>query len=98
MTNLKRTRWLLVALAIVGLSLGVPVVSAHGDQTAAGDTPMVDGAATDWATWMETQMTDHMGPESVDWMEAHMGVTVDEMTRDMADNDDRGWRYGRGHC
>jgi hypothetical protein len=55
---------------------------------------------------MEAQMTEHMGPGSVEWMESHMGVTVDEMAQDMADeeyhngaNDDyNGGMYGQAHC
>jgi hypothetical protein len=91
MTNRNLGRWLLVALAIVGLAFAAPVVSAHGDEpiqeneTAAEGTPADDSAA-DWAAWMEGHMTDYMGPNAVDEMEAHMGVTVDEMAQDMADD------------
>jgi hypothetical protein len=51
-------------------------------------------------------MTEHMGPGSVEWMESHMGVTVDEMGQDMADGEyhdgvedeyPRGMN-GQGHC
>ncbi|MDS0241689.1 MULTISPECIES: hypothetical protein [unclassified Haloferax] len=101
MTNFELGRWLLVALAIAGLAVAAPVVSAHGDGPTADDAPPADGTAADWAAWMESQMAEHMGPESVEWMESHMGVTVDEMARYMADNhDDRthgqaGWMYGQ---
>ena len=106
MTNFTIGRWLLVALAIVGLAFAAPVVSAHGNETTADDAPPSDGAAADWAAWMEAQMTEHMGPGSVEWMESHMGVTVDEMAQDMADEeyhggtDDEypGEMYGQGHC
>jgi hypothetical protein len=56
---------------------------------------------------MEAQMTEHMGPGAVEWMESHMGVTVDEMAQDMADeeyhdgaddDDHDGGMYGQGHC
>ncbi len=47
---------------------------------------------------MEAQMTEHMGPGSVEWMESHMGATVDEMAQDMADDDYNGGMYGQGHC
>jgi hypothetical protein len=47
---------------------------------------------------MEGQMTEHMGPGSVEWMESHMGVTVDEMAQDMADDGYNGGMYGQGHC
>ncbi|WP_435158560.1 hypothetical protein [Haladaptatus sp. DFWS20] len=98
MTNFNIGRWLLVALAIVGLAFAAPVVTAHGNETTADDAPPYDGNAADWAAWMEAQMTDHMGPGSVEWMESHMGVTVDEMAQDMADDDYSGGMYGQGHC
>jgi len=98
MTNFKFGRWLLVALAIVGLAFAAPMVSAHGNDTTADDASPSDGTAADWATWMEAQMTEHMGPGSVEWMESHMGVTVDEMAQDVADDYDNHGRYGQGHC
>lgn len=103
MTTYTLGRWLLVTLAIVGLALAVPAVSAHGNETIADDH-RDDGPAADWAAWMEGHMIDHMGPGSVEWMESHMGVTVDEMAEDMADDDynggmyGRGGMYGQGHC
>jgi len=87
MTNFTIGRWLLVALAIVGLALAAPLVSAHGTDdtdTTAADAPPSDGTAADWAAWMETQMTDHMGTGAVEWMESQVGVTVDEMAEAMA--------------
>ncbi|WP_136590610.1 hypothetical protein [Salinigranum halophilum] len=97
MTNIRIGRWLLVVLAIVGLAFAAPVVSAHGDEPTADDAPPYDGTAADWAVWMEAHMNDHMGRGSVEWMESHMGVTVDEMVQDMADGDyHRGYR--QGHC
>lgn len=98
MTNFTLGRWLLVALAIVGLAFAAPVVSAHGNDTTADDAPPSDGTADDWAVWMEAQMAEHMGPGSVEWMESHMGVTVDEMAQDRADDDYNGGMYGQGHC
>jgi hypothetical protein len=89
MTNFKLGHWLLVALAIVGLAFAAPVVSAHGDvptqgnETATDEMP-TDGDAASWAAWIESHMTDHMGPGAVEEMESHMGVTVDEMAQDMA--------------
>ena len=98
MTNIRLGRWLPVALAIVALAFAAPVVSAHGDETTANDAPPDNATADEWATWMEAQMTEHMGPGAVEWMESHMGVTVDEMAQDMAeDNYNRGM-YGQGHC
>jgi hypothetical protein len=64
MTNSKLGGWLLVALAIVGLAVAVPAVSAHGTDTAADDAPPYNGTADDWAAWMEAHVTDHMGPGS----------------------------------
>ena len=98
MTTFELGRWLLVALAIIGLAFAAPVVSAHGNETTADDAPPYDGTADDWAAWMEAHMTEHMGPGAVEWMEAHMGVTVDEMAQDMADGDYDGGMYGQGHC
>ncbi|GGC66141.1 hypothetical protein [Haloferax sulfurifontis] len=95
MTNFELGRWLLAALAIVGLAVAAPVVSAHGDEPATDDAAPPDGTAAEWAAWMESQMAEHMGPESVEWMESHTGVTVDGMARYMADNHDGG-RYGQG--
>ncbi len=31
-------------------------------------------------------------------MESNMGVTVNEMAQDMADDDYNGGMYGQGHC
>ena len=98
MTNFKLGRWLLVALAIVGLAFAAPAVSAHDNATTADDAPTDNATADEWATWMEAQMTEHMGPGSVEWMESHMGVTVDEMAQDVADDYDNHGRYGQGHC
>jgi hypothetical protein len=99
MTAIRIGRWLLVVLAIVGLAFTASVVSAHGDDPTADDAPPYNGTADDWAAWMEAHMTEHMGPGSVEWMESHMGVTVDEMARDMADGDyDDHGGYGQGHC
>ncbi len=98
MTEIKLGRWLLVALAIVGLAFAAPVVSAHGNDTTADDAHTDNATADDWATWMEAQMTEHMGPGSVEWMESHMGVTVDEMGQAMADGEHRGGMHGQGHC
>lgn len=88
MTNVKLSRWLFVAIAIVGLAVALPVVSAHGNETTADDAPTTNATADEWATWMGAEMTEHMGPGAVEWMESHMGLTVDEMAQDMADDHD----------
>lgn len=107
MTTFNTRTWLLVVLAIVGLAVAAPVVSAHGNDTAADDAPPYNGTATEWTAWMESHMNDHMGPGAAEWMESYMGVTVEEMGEDMAD-DGRMGGYGgmngysgmggAGHC
>lgn len=91
MTNFTLGRWLLVAVAVLGLALAVPVVSAHGDDAATGTTttdfPANNATAAQWTAWMDDHMTDHMGPGSVEWMESHMGVSIEQMGQYMADND-----------
>jgi len=98
MTTFTLGRWLLVAIAIVGLAIVAPVVSAHTDESTADDAPLDGGTADDWAAWMEAHMTDYHGPEAVDWMESHMGVTVDRMAQDMADGDYHDEMDEQGHC
>jgi hypothetical protein len=103
MTNRTLGRWLLVALTIIGLAIGAPLVSAHGDEPtqgneAAADEMPADGDAADWAAWMDGHMTDHMEPSTVDEMEAHMGETVGDMAQDMADgNHTTAGMNGQGH-
>jgi hypothetical protein len=98
MTTLTIGRWLLVALAIIGLAFAARAVSAQGNETTADDAPPYNGTATDWAAWMEAHMTDHMEPGAVEWMGTHRGVTIDEMAQDMADGDHaNGGMYGQGH-
>lgn len=87
MTNIKLGRWLLVAIAIVALVFAAPVASAHSTDTTADEAPTANATADDWTVWMETQMTEHMGPASIEWMESQMGVTVGEMGQDMADEE-----------
>jgi hypothetical protein len=102
MTNRNLGRWLLVALALVGLAFAAPVVSAHGDEPTQENETAVEGApadgdTADWAAWMDGHMTDHTGPDAVDEMEAHTGVTVDEMAQEMADEDHAAGMNGQGH-
>ena len=47
---------------------------------------------------MEAQMNEHMGAGSVEWMESQMGLTVEEMGQDMADDNYNGGMYGQDHC
>jgi hypothetical protein len=93
-------RWLLVTLAILGLAVAVPVVSAHGgdpvgvNETVDAEQPVVDQA--DRVAWMDTHIgTDtfdargwHMGPPVED-MATHMGLTVQEMGQYMGIDDHR---------
>lgn len=90
MTLLKNARWLVVVLAVVGLVSIAPAVSAHGAGPTADDTPPYGGTADEWTAWMEAHMTQHMGPGAVEWMESHMGVTVEEMGEYMAGHGHRG--------
>lgn len=97
MTNRTFGLVLLVAVAVLALLL---VATLATSQTA---RPMADyahpyGADTDkMAIWMDARMTDHLGPGYVAWMEAHMGATVDEMTRYMTGNSHRGGMAGQGY-
>jgi len=79
MTNTKLGTLLLVALALVGLAIAAPAVSAHDDEPVQGNETAAHGDVADWAGWMEAHMTDHMGADAVDEMESHMGTTIDEM-------------------
>ena len=103
MTNRNLGRWLLAALALVGLGFAAPVVSAHGDEPAQGNETTAEwmpatGEPADRAAWMTGHMTDHMGPDAVDEMESHMGVTVDEMASNMAGDDHAtAGMNGQGH-
>lgn len=92
MTDRNLGRWLLVALATVGLAFAVPAVSAHGDEPMQGNETAVDGmsadgATADWAAWMDGHMTDHVGPGAADAMGWHRGATVDDVAQDTADHD-----------
>ncbi|WP_418282665.1 hypothetical protein [Halorubrum sp. DTA98] len=108
MTHFTIGRWLLVALALVGLAFAAPVVSAHGidttanettaNETTANDTHPYDGSADDWATWMGSHMTEHMGPGAAEWMDSHMDVTADRIAQDGAHTDRNDGVYGQGHC
>ncbi|WP_135366654.1 hypothetical protein [Halosimplex halophilum] len=95
MTNFNIGRWLLVALAIVGLTLVTPIVSAHGDETTAADAPKANGTVAEWPTWMEGHMIDHLSPGAVEWTESHMGVTVDGIAQDVAHGDNGDGMYGQ---
>lgn len=99
-------RWLLVTLALVGLALAVPA-GAHGDgpvqanetaqtnTTVAAETPAVNDTA-DWPALLDDHMVTHMGPAATEWMESHMGVSLDDSTQESgghhwAAEDSRDW-------
>lgn len=98
MTNRTIHLWLIVVVALAGLAVAIPAVSAHGTDTTAADAPVDNATAGEWAAWMEGQMIQHMGPDSVEWMESHMGVTVEEMSQEMTNGNYTGGMYGQGHC
>jgi len=82
-------RWLLVTLALLGLGLAVPVVSAHDgdpvgvDETVDAEPPVVGQA--DRAAWMDAHMsTDTLAPRG--W---HMRPPVEEMAQHMGIDDRR---------
>lgn len=79
MTNVKLGTLLLVALALGGLAVAAPAVSAHDDDPVQGNETAAHGNVSDWAAWMEAHMTGHMGADAVEEMESHMGGTIDEM-------------------
>jgi len=102
MTNNNLRRWLLVAIAILALAVAAPAVSAHGDEPAQGNETAADGMPADadsagWATWMADHMTDYMGPDAIDEMESHMGVSIGEMSQYVADEDHRTGMNGQRH-
>lgn len=93
MTNFTDGRWLLVVLALLGLALVAPVVTAHGTGTTTDGAHAYDRTGTgptDWNAWMASHMTDHAGPGGVEWMESHMGATVDEMGAHVSDGNVHG--------
>ena len=98
MFNHTLGRWLLASIAVVGLALVAPAVGAHSIPTAA-DAPPYDGGADEWADRMEGHMTEYSGPGSVEWMESHMGLTVEEMAQGRTDDGygHGNGRYGQGH-
>lgn len=93
MTTNTAGRWLLVALAVVGLALAATAVGAHGNDTTtatphdATDAAPYDGTAEEREHWMERRMTEHADAGSVDRTGSHVGVTTGETARGVADGD-----------
>ena len=98
MTRFTIGGWLLVALAIIGLAVAAPVVSAHGTDATADDAPPYEGPTDHRTGWMEGHATGHAGPDGVGWTESRTGVTVGEMARYMTGGGHGGGMYGQGHC
>lgn len=100
MTASRIGGWLLVVLAIGGLALAVPLVTAHGDGPMAGDDHQQSNAtAADHADRMASHAGDHMGDGAHMMDGSHMGDR-DHM-RDGAHMGDRDHRHatgGQGHC
>lgn len=101
MSTITTGRVLLVAALAFGLIVTAPAVSAHGGEPTAQppttDHPGVDADAATWAQWMESHMESYMGPGAVEWMESRMGISVDQMARDMAAGGHAHGDYGHDH-
>jgi len=91
MTHTTLRGLVVIGALLVGLVVTTAVIAGHGD---AGPAP-VDGTASDWAGWMESHMTTHMGADAVDWMDSHMGTAIEAMAEDMAED---GTMTRTGHC
>ena len=71
------TLGVLVVLALVALTTGV--VTAHENGGDTGNGMPTNATASEWATWMNQQMTEHMGAEATAQMQNRMGITTDQM-------------------
>lgn len=98
MTTIRIGRWLLVAIAVVGIAFVVSATTLSMTAPVPADAHPVTMDADEWATWMDSHMTGHMGPGSLAWMESHMGATVDQMGQYMAGSGPRSaGMYGQGY-
>lgn len=68
-------RVLLVVVALLGVALLTTVAGAHWPGADPADAPPANATAEEWTAWME----------------AHSGLTVEEMAEHMADGD--GWYH-----
>ncbi|MFB6354554.1 MAG: hypothetical protein ABEJ92_10780 [Halobacteriales archaeon] len=101
MSNPTVGRWLLVALAILGLALVATSVSAHGADTGTDEAPPANATAAEWAAWMH----EHLTAEEIAWMEQHSGLTLEAMAEHMAEDGHwdgdhwvgDGYHHGPGH-
>lgn len=76
-------RWLLVVLAIIGLAVAMPPVSAHGDAPTPTETAAEERPADNET--VDVHAAHHAGTETVEWMDAHMGALADEMVPHASD-------------
>lgn len=80
---------IIIIVALIGtvlIATGGVVAHENGESTHS-DAPE-NGTASEWSTWMEEQMTEHMGAEAAEDMEERMGMTHEEMGEHMASEDD----------
>ena len=87
------TLGVLVVLALVALTTGA--VTAHESGGDTGDGMPTNATTSDWTTWMDQQMTEHMGAEATARMQDRMGMTADEMGARMAETMDGGVMEGQ---
>lgn len=87
----------LVAVLVLLGGVGGTVV-AHGDDQSGHDHDEVpdNETAEEWADWMEQHMIDHMGAEAVEHMQAHMGMSFEEMGEHMSHMDDSHQEHEHG--
>ncbi|MFB6268272.1 MAG: hypothetical protein ABEI31_11480, partial [Halodesulfurarchaeum sp.] len=90
-----RTTLALAVLAVVGLLLAVPAVSAHGGdgdftppyaETNTNTNPTTNTTTTNATEAWAAYMLSRMGPEHVAWMEEQMGLSLEEMASFMAEH------------
>lgn len=81
----KLTVIVIALLGTVLIATGGVVAHESGESTHS-DAPE-NSTAAEWSTWMEEQMTEHMGAEPAEGMEERMGMTYDEMGEHMANQD-----------
>lgn len=73
----------LVVLALVALTTGA--VTAHENGEEDSDGMPTNATASEWTTWMDQQMTEHMGAEATAQMQNRIGMTTDQMGAHMAE-------------
>ncbi|MFB6095173.1 MAG: hypothetical protein ABEJ71_01820 [Halodesulfurarchaeum sp.] len=88
-----RTTLALAVLAVVGLLLAVPAVSAHGGDgdftppyAETNTNPTTNTTTTNATEAWAAYMLSRMGPAHVAWMEEQMGLSLEEMASFMAEH------------